>query len=299
MGKLKMSYYFVCGTKRSATHYLNRLLDGHPELGNTVTESYIFEYYLAQGAQLEEKIVNWLKYAPVRDVYEDIHRRQLLPTFSNTNYYDNATPEKSSYVLEFNFQSFLSAFEKARKKINSLHDLVLIWTNLLGMEPPWIDQIERKKWVFKCADFGPTILGAAQMNLLDKAVFLLRNPLGIVNSIKKRREKEKHRSFHFFELLQICKSLENVVPLLDTFKDKCLVISYENLVNDEKKYMETLCNFWGISWNEQLTKPTLLGEVWEINSSFSGIKKDILSDYEKKAICLNTKLYQKTFGYSL
>ena len=294
-----MKYYFVCGTKRSATHFLNRLLDGHHQLGNTIVESYIFEYYLGQGARYEDIIVSWLKSAPVQEIYKDILARQLLPGFSEHNYYDNADPEGSWFELQYDMEAFCRRLGEERHRICSMRDLVAIWMEIMTEFQPWSVQRERASWVFKCADFGATLQGAAKMGVLGKCVFLVREPEGIVSSIKKRRERERRRSFHFFELIQICEALESTVQLIEAFSKNCLVMKYEDLISKSKKETERLCDFWQVAWSIQLERPTILGKEWRVNSSFSEKtgRVNVLSNFEKQYIEKNTTKYRQRFGF--
>lgn len=294
-------FYFICGVKRSATHFLNRLFDGHPELGNTVNESYMFEYYMGEGRQLEGPIIEWVRKAPVLEVYDNILRRQLLPAFKEKNIYDNAFKETSSYLMDFDYHAFCDLLEKKRPTISSIEGLVRVWIEILGEFAPWNRMPERKNWIFKCADFGVTMQGAHALNLLDSAVFLVRNPFEIVNSIKKRREYEKNRSFHVFEILSICRALENTKAILDGLKGRCLLVRYEDLLKDRERVLEDICDYWGVSAHRCLKTPTLFGAPWQINTSFMNgrEREDILSECEKEIVAENTRNYRKEFGYDI
>lgn len=294
-------FFFISGTKRSATHYLNRLFDGHPELGNTLIESYLFEYYLGPGQELEAQILAWLKQAPMEQVYQHLGLRQLLPAFQAVNVYDHAFPEQSRFSMDLDQEHFCRLLAERRSSLESLAQLALAWTEILGTFEPWSQQTNRKTWVFKCADFGPTLLGADKMGLLAKAVFLVRNPLGIVNSIKKRRQSEPHRQFHVFETLSICQALERSVQIVEQLGERCLVVRYEDLIKPDSEVLGQICDFWGVARHACLKQATLLGRPWAINTSFSGPdgRKDILLDWEKDLVARHTTIFQERFGYRL
>ena len=295
---MSQGFYFICGTKRSATHFLNRLFDGHPEIGNTIGESYIFEYYLNSGWRFEEKIINWIKSSPIIEVYENISKRQLLPAFKGKYVYDNAFKDRV-FEIDFDYKSFCRRLETRLDEISSIRDLIRIWVEILNDYKPWNKGSTKINWVFKCADFGKTMLGAKKLNLIDSAVFLIRNPFHIANSIKKRREFEANRDFHVFVLFEICRDLESIPSLLEDFGGKYIPVYYEYLVNNQKEVLDKICSFWKIKWNDCLYNPTLFGEPWQINSSFSSNKnrKDLLTKQEKEIICKNTKIYCSKFGY--
>lgn len=296
---MQKGFNFICGTKRSATHYLNRLFDGHPELANTINESYIFEYYNRNGKKFEDQIVLWLKTAPVFEIYDNILSRQLLPAFKDKNIYDFAFKEQSGFEMNFDCSNFCKLLDKERRQISSIKDFIQKWMSLLSLFSPWSVLNNEKKWIFKCADFGNTVLGANRLGLLKSVIFLVRDPIGIVNSLKKRREHEKHREFHIFELFEICEALENVPIVLRSIEGKYLLVSYEDIIKNNKNILDEICNYLEISWNSCLESPTLLGKPWHINSSFASKKdrKNILTLTEIAFIKQNTKNYQEYFGY--
>ena len=200
--------------------------------------------------------------------------------------------------MDFDQKSFISYFNEGRNWINSVRDLVTVWIKSLSLVPPWKGR-KIKHWIFKCADFGVTMLGASMMNLLGPTVFLVRNPFGLINSIKKRREYEKGREFNIFELMEICHHLENSVELLQKIDTRHLVIKYEELILDSKREILKICKFWNVEWHQAVLSPTLLDKPWTINTSFRGSDKkiELLSNSERKFIAENTQKYRKAYQY--
>lgn len=285
-----------------------RIFDGHNQIRNTVAEFYIFEYFVYANDLQIESFLDWVRCAPLDEVYENIEKRNLLPCFRSKNLYpgiwQHAVPEYFQqrdpwYELEFKVSEFLDQFGQNRGEIESIGDLVRCWLSTLGTMPPWRTDQVGTRWLIKCADFNRTVAGAIRFGLLGQTAFHVRDPLDIVNSIKRRRQSEPHREFHVFELLEICHDLESIPPLIRKMGDMAKIVRYEELDKDADAVVLGICEFWGISYSEKLKAPTMFGNPWIENSSFFGRenREDILTATERNTILKNTSLFRDFFGY--
>ena len=278
---------------------LNRLLDGHPELGNTINESYIFEYYYSTGWRYEKQVIDWLKTAPIDAVYEQIAARQLLPCFGRENYYDAALREMGMcFHMDFDPEGFRKLLDDRRQHIGSMKDLTYHWLDILSLFRPWSQMSDTMKWLIKCTNFGASMIGASKLGIPYSAVFLVRDSLAIMNSMKRLRQREDWREYHVFELLEICAALENVSHALEQTNGNYLIVQYEDLVADTESVLREICAFWDIPWHDNLGNATLLGASWKPNSSFiAERRRDVLTEWEKQMVQRYTVGYRRDFGY--
>ena len=69
-------------------------------------------------------------------------------------------------------------------------------------------------------------------------------------------------------------------------KEKYMILKFEDLVSDPKKYLRKICNFIEINYDEKLLQPTVLGSHWKGNNleekNFNGISASNLNKWETR-----------------
>ena len=298
----EQGFLFVTGCKRSATEFLNHRFDGHPRLVNVVVEFYAFEY-LARNMDLAPAIVEFAETAPVEEVYDSFFRRGFLPCFDRRNVKPGAWPDPelddAYFELDFDKAEFFDRFRQARSGgLGSPTALIRAWFACLKQTHPFSKQ-PNARWLLKCADFGLTARAADYLGLLDNAAFCVRHPVAILNSIKRLRMKEQHRDFHIFQLLEVCRAMENVPEVVQTLQGRVRLIRYEDLVQAPGRVLHDLADSWGIGFDRALDEATVMGQPWESNSSFGESRNQtmVLTDDERRAVLSHTTDFRRTFGY--
>ncbi len=301
-------YLFLSGCKRSATEYTNHLFDGHPQLKNIFREFYGFELAGASPNPIDT-LIGWFGTAPVLEVYENVRARELLPTYAESNILPglweaddrgDETDEARYFKLPFDVDAFLAAFEARRGSVSDFKTLLHHWLDALDCVSPWSTMPDDARWLLKCADFGRTLRAAAAIDLIDHAIFNVRHPIGIVNSIKRLRQSERHRDFHVFELLAICSSLESVPTIINDLGSRVTLVRYEDLIENPNKTMKIMCDRLNVDWHDTVTRPSLAGVPWSTNTSFAAKgeqRSTVLTPVEVEMIQQHTAGYCAAFDY--
>ena len=86
------------------------------------------------------------------------------------------------------------------------------------------------------------------------------------------------------------KNFKNAIELKKKYKDRIIIIKFEDLVKHNEKTIKKLCSLIKISFNLNLLKPTFNGSPILSNSSFKSVQNTInLSPLKKNNFLFNSK----------
>ena len=281
-----MEKVIISGARRSGTHLLYRLLDEHGSLFNGLVEVYLLDYLYSLAPCSVDWFIDHFFEAPIDVLLDEIHERELLPVYRGNDIFPgNGIP--ATWSLEFDFDEI-----EFGKRIDMLRTIAP--RSVEAIWDCWFDALasilnDNNSFpitVVKSPDYGRSILAAERFLKTFKALFIIRNPIATLNSMRKLRDNQPHR----WELttLRILEELENYRFLNETIcgiekrrPESIHVIRFEDLLNNTDETMRGVARFLGIEFSENLLRPTLRGDPWEGDSSFGpikGVSRDALNN---------------------
>lgn len=283
---------FILGSHRSGTTFLQSLLDSHPECLVIPFETNFKGSFLPKARQLD---------IPKRQEFltKVWLRRQISPINSNPNWiFGRSNVKHSPYVLWSRiFQRLIEEQPAFFNKFAPFEDLLSLVCSLVCMnEKPFITWVEKTPLNEL---FVPEISHSFPQG---KFIHVIRDPAQILISKKAMHQK----IFGFFESVeqidQLAQSmntaLENSISLP---KERYMIVTYEALVNDQKKSLEEISKFLGLKDFEFPIKTTLWGQPFLGNSSFKGSSRNTFSLNNFEIAMLDKKVgpIAGQLGYSI
>ncbi len=138
-----------------------------------------------------------------------------------------------------------------------------------------------KSWVLKTAISHTYATEIMEWFPNAKFIIMLRDPRDIWASVAGHWQREKDFFHSKRDLLQnmievLRDSIEFGLSAYDLYgPEKIMFVHYENLVSEPEKNMKKVADFLGITYDEILTRPTVLNIDWQGNNrqgtKFSGI----------------------------
>jgi hypothetical protein len=289
----------VTGPRRSGTHLVYRLLDGHPDLFNSLYEVHYFEYLSSLDAEKIHHVRNIFNRLDLDELIDQVAERDLFPCYLKENiekYRDDLVGVARSDVLTIGFNDLRESLEENRYRFENLRQIFDWWYksifNAIGIELKQIRYI-----VVPSPDYGLSAESASQYFDEFKVLLVLRRPEAIVNSLRKLRSKQPYRrDFSLFRVLPELKRYQEYCERLEILlkRDDCKLVIYEDLVSRHDEVMKEIAEFLGIEFEEILLRPSFLGKNWKGDSSFGeleGVSEEplqrgvfLLSDFEKELI---------------
>lgn len=289
---LKMPHapIFILGSHKSGTSLLRSLLDGHPELFVIPFETHFM-------ALLGRWITySYRKQTPVEDANFLEGLVEILESYARS------TDRQADVVLGDRLdmeavRAFVREMDDADDPIQAL----TILKELLPQVVDGLDSAEGKRAVEKSVEHLESALELAQTFPKAQFIHIVRNPYA--NMVALRKFKAKDQGYPLIN--KVYKSLESGYYWLKTNKTlipKYQVVRYEDLAQDPEGEMRKLASFLGISFDESLLKPTLLGDPWGGNSAygnFKAISAAHLDRWKEEITPLEANLVTQHFGHIL
>lgn len=288
---------FLLGSHKSGSSLLRSLLDGHPSLAVLPKETHLFQF-----------TNHWVDYRRRRNMPRAMDRTQFLErmlehiredTRANDPYADAPGFQYRMDVLEprlraldpDNMPAFLLGYMRAAFEASAGEAPA---SNLALVEK----SVEHAEFAYVLARWFP---GA-------RFIHIVRNPYATLVAVRRMLQKQGDR---FPYLWPMASSLHNSYHHLFTNRlavPNYLSVRFEDLVCDTAGTMQQVAGFLDIEYDEGLSRPTSMGQLWQGNSTsnkaFSGISrspleswKQHITDYEIALGNLIAEPVLDAFGY--
>lgn len=261
----------ITGLRRSGSSLILRLLDGHRELLPSFVEIYFLEYMFTLDERARTLFVEYFFSEDIDRLFDALFERMLLPTFRE-KFDEHGTLSPDGSPLTLDYAAMAARIEENRK--NAPRTVQGVWNcwfrSLQSVMYPG-EQI--RPMVIKSPDYGLSARGAASFLSDFKVVFIIRDPLYAITSLRKRREGQADR--WNLTTTRVLEELTRYLELHQTIEDfkrtrpeQMKVLRYEELVTEPERCMNEVCAFLGVAFDERVLEPTFDGKVWLGNSSF-------------------------------
>ncbi|MBC8506403.1 MAG: sulfotransferase [Anaerolineales bacterium] len=247
---------FLCGNPRSGTSLLRALFDGHPQVIAYPYESFFFRGFLPQAAKrdIDGKVDLASRYL----LQFMGLRREMVEDFENFHPNESTVHEFAEMCLSIQHQIVANGY---RHDGDLLAAAVLAFGEVYGFVDEnsrfWLEKsIYNEFFADQIYSWWPDA----------RCIHLVRDPRDVFASYQPRRRNVLARKFSLRWARSVEKGLENQKVF---GKDRYLLINYEQLVNDLEGTMHQLAEFLGITDHQILRVPSLMGEPWKANSTFS------------------------------
>lgn len=271
-GSETMDTLLISGPKRSGTHLLYRLLDGHPDLFNALAETYFLEYVAEVDRLAVELLLDHLVETEPEPLFDQIRERALFPLFDeDANLGEGYGPDQDMHVA-IDQEELRAAFDDARRSADrTVEGLWMAWFRSLQTVAAPENSV--RPVVFKCADYGPSARAAADMLADRKILFIVRNPVFTFSSLRKLRANQPAgREFTTLRLIEEIshyrRFCETRAALAERSDLDTHTVRFEDLVLQPDACMREICEFFGVGFQKILTEPTFLGRSWKGDSSY-------------------------------
>ena len=288
---------FILGPHKSGTSLLRSLFDGHPDLFVIPTECHFFwhakvwiEYPyrkskppLKTGVELRKSFIEWIDQSNrCEDRYGDCHTKgqwdiEQLKDALLTNRGDDES-------LRQEIDHFVNSMWYALKNGNCCAQSKAIRFVEKSVENAELAPIIKK--MYPDAHF----------------IHIVRNPYSNFVSFRKYKSQNKKYPFIIPLLKSIYLSYYHLYRNRDVL-DNYHIVSYEQLVQRPQKTLKNICSQCGVSYDDCLLEPTLLGKRWDGNSMYDDKFKDIstnsLSRWKSEIYDFEIYAINKALGYIL
>jgi len=267
-----METVLISGPKRSGTHLLYRLLDGHPALFNALAETYYLEYVDQVEESSVQCLLDHLVEADTNVLFEQIRERALLPLFDDDADYPEPVSQDHDMHVTIDQDELQSQFGETRgDSERTVEGLWNAWFRALQGVATSAD--DPHPVVFKCADYGPSARSAAEYLDDRKILFIVRNPVFTFSSLRKLRNKESGaREFTTLRLIEEISRYQRFeatrVALAERSDVATHTVRFEDLVLNTESCLREICSFLGVEFRDAVTRPTFLDRSWKGDSSY-------------------------------
>jgi hypothetical protein len=267
----------ITGAPRSGTYLLYRLLDDDPMVLNALTQVYLLEYLEPLHRSAVEWFVDYFFDAPINELLDDIHERELLPVFRDKRIStDSGVVTETRFEFEFDEAAFSENLESARPAHHRTVD---------GLWRCWFDTLRpflaggRKSPIImiKSPDYGRSAHSAERFLENFKAIFVVRDPVFALSSLRKLRQNQTHgRKLTTLRMLAEIENYRTLYTSIDSLNVRCPeavhVVRFEDLVEAPRATMDKVASFLEIPYSNAMLQPTVLGRPWSGNSSFEPLE---------------------------
>ena len=250
---------FVGGCPKSGTTLLLALLDGHPELVVLPEETHYFE----QGK----------KYRALRDYQAKLHH---LLTRSDLRLLDRGRVELPRAacgpdIRDYHgfdhglFMQLAGSFVNQPGMNDSLLLSETIRAYVIARGYNWRDCV---RWVEKTPGNVPYMDDLFGLFPEAKLIQVVRDPRAVFASRQQRLINRYGGHAKAHRLVREWNESSRQITRLRKHPANCLVIRYEDLVQNSRAVLEEVCRFSGIQFLPVLLEPTRAGRQWQGNSTF-------------------------------
>lgn len=297
---------FISGLRKSGTSLVKSLLDGHPELFVYPPNEFHLFRYSWHPALVKDKLARWND--PV-DLLWAVARNPFISRMTN--------PEGPYYLREFDYNRFKEVISSSSVEgLKGVYETLMraMYYSLYGKDLP-SNLLTTSKTVLE-TEYFPEWL-----NMFPECrfVYVLRNPyahfVSVVRSLRTHTGRSKnHQTYEGMplnvlrnpypflgpELIRMRNSYHLMQKYAALYPRQFYVLVYDNLLLDPEGQMKKLSGFLGISYQESLVRPTLLGKQWSGNSwfggDFEGIDPQPLYQWEKYIHSGEVRLLNRYFS---
>lgn len=270
----------IDGPRRSGTTLMSRLFDSEPGIIDIAGDGWFWEHvYNYSSVGKERLFLDIFKTYGPEMISDGIVGRDILP-FLNGVYHEEGVAVDYNVKLKFD----MNVFNEHLVPLKRCLKIEQVWCTLVKAyaRASEYEGGAHTHTVFKCTDYGKSILSAKSHLPGMKSIFIMRNPFFAIDSLKKSRLLQKRGNLHTFNLAEILLDYlffwEHKEEILN---EDSILVQYEELLMDPDKIMRGVAEHLGILYNKNLSVPTVCGEAWYGNSSFkslNGIDSSVLNN---------------------
>ncbi len=276
---------FIDGTQRSGTGLVQRLLDGHSQLGVYPFEDRtilgLWEGYddidnalrTRRPQQLTAALLRWGGLSTLKQHSEDgyIEFSRNPESYSSRNEFDF---EVAGFVHEFE-ASLSRRFEEEGEELPTVSDMyqeyLASFYRTLERDRP--DAAPRRYFVVKQPESTPALRFFFEHFSSGRVIYVIRDPKGWLTSLRWFPSYLENRDIR--PLHSACEQwVRETQPVLglqrEVGSERLAIVSYEELVEHTSDVMTGLCDWLGIPVEECLRTPTFMGNSWVGDSTYKG-----------------------------
>jgi hypothetical protein len=301
----------ITGPRRTGTHLMYRLLDGHPKLFNALVEVYFLEYVQLLSPETQKAFVNFWFSAQLDELFDIIHERELLPCYRGDLNYEKGAVSSDNLRLSIDEKALKVEVERQRQ--NAEHSVAGIWNTWFNsLQTVLYPDIPRRPAVIKSPDYGKSALSAHHNLPAPKTIFIVRDPIYALSSLRQLRANQPHRwKFTTLRMLTEISDYNSMLHIYRQLRNECpsqvIAIRYEDLIREFQPTMQKLVEFLNIDYDAILSHPTFNFQEWHGDSSFETLKgisdqplnrnRILLTDQEKEIVSENLADFLVEFCY--
>ncbi len=242
---------------------LSRLLDGHPQIASFPYEPRFGKIDKRKHRKLSEGFPD-----PLVGSIEDVLRRHGRFERS-VRIVSGASPSKSVFP-DYDEQHFRAALRRELPPGAGPKEFIEAYAGAFFSSHRYYrdrwDKINVVAWHSSKSHFwSEDLLGIKDLHL----VYIVRHPLDVLASYL-RLKGEKSQIVPEMELLCWCDSVLRAAVYQQRSPERVTVVRYEDMVSDVAAFAQQLASRLDVSYCEQMSQPSLLGQAWAGNGSFQG-----------------------------
>lgn len=284
---------FLLGLHKSGTSLLRSIFDGHSKIFTIPIESHYFQ-------NMKYWVDNeYRKQRPMK-----LNREQIINEFSDwIKFYNSLVNPLADSVVKgiFDESAFLQEFSEIQDGYNDRQIMskyfeaiyYSIFKKSLTNDLRIVEKsVENAEFVFELSQMFPKA----------KFIHILRNPYANIVSLRKYKSQTNIYPY----INRLLKTMYNSFYYL--YKNKNIinnyyVLKYEDLVANPSKYIQEICEFTNIEFDDILLSPTSLSKPWRGNSTFgkqyNSISASNIDNWKNKIYPLEIYYINKYFSFVL
>ena len=264
----------IFGQKKTGSSLIRQLLDGHPELFVYPTEfnsNYVFTKIntLSNVNFIGNYLLNTNDYLKSKTSKRNNYTRN----FDNFHQIENEflSCENTNKLKKIDFNIYRKSLLKQSKNIKSKY-------SILEIERKAIQESLSNKYIFgdkicfkEVGDDVSHLKSLLTKNIINKVIFIKRNPEDILSSRIKFDAKTKNMKTNFVRkwstMLVYYNLNKQYNSFLEEFSNQTLIINYEQLVLNTNSTLNDIAKFLNIRHNNILHKTTMFGEISSVTTA--------------------------------
>lgn len=260
--KINQDLVIIAQIQRSGGTLLSQLFDSHHEIHSYPSE-----------LRLTNPKFDWSGKFNFTTFFND----RLLVSSAKKNDYkkDGSGLKRDLNKNEFKFDFFLQKiiFENKKNKSNLRDNLDAYFTSFFNSFKNYNNKKGIKKYII--AFLPRFIFKLENLDLFydiysnGKIICVIRSPLNWLASAINHSEAYKKDPTEALNLWK--KSSLRTIEAKEKFKDKLLIVDFDDLINDTEETMKKLCKNLKLEFHKTLNSPSFNGELIRSNSSFNSI----------------------------